>query len=68
MAQSILKLSDTMWKRAFLQDFSFSLAKEVFLENQVIGVLDFHCACSVHGGAFVNTVTTPDLVPSLLAG
>ena len=23
---------------------------------------------TVHGGAFVNTVTTPDLVPSLLAG
>ena len=55
-------------EKSFLQDFSFSLAKEVFLENQVIRVLDFNCACSVHGGAFVNTATTPDLVPSLLAG
>ena len=25
-------------EKSFLQDFSFSLAKEVFLENQVIGV------------------------------
>ena len=51
-------------EKSFLQDFSFSLAKEVFLRKATHQT--FHCAW--RSVPFVNTVTTPDLVPSLLAG
>ena len=51
-------------EKSFLQDFSFSLAKEVFLRKTTHQT--FHCAW--RSVPFVNTATTPDLVPSLLAG